>query len=219
MKHRKFKSDVLKTIKKWSLMFKQHLMDHVTNSLNDLEEFIREHDKGLSAPVKEGDIDALVVMMGHLMAVKDRQPTTDNMFEPLKQTLELLKSFQQEMPDEVYDQLQELPEKWNNLKKKATIVKQNVAPLQANEVNNIRKRAATFDVIQYQFRERFRQIPPLRYITKIYPIQLYATGVFYRISISYCSTSKYAGTTARARTRSSTTCTFRCVSSRRTWRS
>lgn len=81
IKHRKFKSDVLKTIKKWSLMFKQHLMDHVTNSLNDLEEFIREHDKGLSAPVKEGDIDALVVMMGHLMAVKDRQPTTDNMFE------------------------------------------------------------------------------------------------------------------------------------------
>lgn len=75
------------------------------------------------------------------------------------------------MPDEVYDQLQELPEKWNNLKKKATIVKQNVAPLQANEVNNIRKRAATFDVIQYQFRERFRQIPPLRYITKIYPMQ------------------------------------------------
>lgn len=44
--------------------------------------------------------------MGHLMAVKDRQATTDEMFEPLKQTIELLKTYGQELPEEVHLQLQ-----------------------------------------------------------------------------------------------------------------
>lgn len=45
-------------------------------------------------------------MMGHLMAVKDRQTTADNMFEPLKATIELLKTYGQEMNDEVHLQVQ-----------------------------------------------------------------------------------------------------------------
>ncbi len=44
--------------------------------------------------------------MGHLMAVKDRQQATDNMFEPLKQTIELLKGYGQEMPEDVVQKLQ-----------------------------------------------------------------------------------------------------------------
>lgn len=44
--------------------------------------------------------------MGHLMAVKDKQPVADNMFEPLKETIELLKMYGQELPDEVHQQLQ-----------------------------------------------------------------------------------------------------------------
>lgn len=41
---------------------------------------------------------------------------------------------------------QELPEQWNNVKKQAMLEKQNVAPLQANEVSIIRRKLATFDV-------------------------------------------------------------------------
>ncbi len=82
-------------------MFKQHLIDHVTNSLNDLADFIKTADKGLLTPVEEGDYQGLVDVMGHLMAVKDRQATTDEMFEPLKQTIELLKTYDQEMPEVV----------------------------------------------------------------------------------------------------------------------
>ena len=39
--------------------------------------------------------------MGHLMAVKDKQSAADNMFEPLKATIELLKTYGQELNDEV----------------------------------------------------------------------------------------------------------------------
>ncbi|KAG8542256.1 hypothetical protein GDO81_027097, partial [Engystomops pustulosus] len=158
-----FKSSLLNVVKRWSLMFKQHLIDHVTNSLADLEEFIKVAEHGLSKQLKEGDYNGLVEIMGHLMAVKDRQSSTDELFEPLKQTIELLKIYEQELPDEVYKQLEELPEKWNNIKKMAITVKQHVAPLQANEVTQLRRKCASFDVEQFNFRERFRKEAPFRF--------------------------------------------------------
>lgn len=58
--------------------------------------------------------------------------------------------------------LQELPEKWKNTKKMATTVRQQVAPLQANEVALLRQRCTAFDTQQQQFRERFRKEAPFR---------------------------------------------------------
>jgi dynein heavy chain len=47
--------------------------------------------------------------MAHLGAVREKQPIFDIMFEPLKQKLELLKSYGQEINDDVYDRLNALP--------------------------------------------------------------------------------------------------------------
>ncbi|XP_067860408.1 dynein axonemal heavy chain 9-like [Heptranchias perlo] len=163
---RPFKSALLNIIKKWSLVFKQHLIDHVTNSLADLKAFIKVADGGLTQKVEEGDFNGLIGVMGHLMAVKERQITTNEMFEPLKQTIELLKTYEQELPEEVHKQLEELPEKWNNIKKLAITTKQQVAPLQANEVTVLRKKCASFDVEQHKFREQFRKEAPFRFDSK-----------------------------------------------------
>lgn len=63
-------------------------------------------EDGLSQQVEEGDYGGLVGVMGHLLAVKERQNTTDAMFEPLQQTIALLKVYEQELPDVVYKQLE-----------------------------------------------------------------------------------------------------------------
>ncbi|XP_075889814.1 dynein axonemal heavy chain 9 isoform X2 [Nelusetta ayraudi] len=157
------KSALLNVIKKWSFMFKQHLIDHVTDSLSDLESFISAAAAGLSQSVQEGDYGGLVEVMGHLLAVKERQHMTDSMFEPLQQTIALLKVYEQELPDIVYKQLEELPEKWNNVRKQATLVKQQVAPLQAIEMAGLRRKCASFDVEQHTFRESFRTGGPFRF--------------------------------------------------------
>lgn len=60
----------------------------------------------MTKSVDEGDYNGLVECMGHLMAVKERQVATDEMFEPIKQTIELLKTYDQEMSEEVHMQLQ-----------------------------------------------------------------------------------------------------------------
>ena len=84
-------------------------------SLNDLEEFIKVAKSGLSVEVGEDDYDGLVGVMGHLLAVKDRQASTDNMFEPLKETIELLHSYDQVMSDAVHQQLEVCHEKLHTL--------------------------------------------------------------------------------------------------------
>ena len=75
-------------------------------SLKDLDLFIKERRCGLSQAVEEGDYEGLVEVMGNLMKVKDRQAATDTMFHPLKETIEFLKEYGEELPDEVHAQLQ-----------------------------------------------------------------------------------------------------------------
>lgn len=74
--------------------------------MKDLAAFIKEVDTELAKPLRDGDYEALVNVIGILMRMKERQAATDEMFEPLKQAIELLKIYNQELPDEVYQHLQ-----------------------------------------------------------------------------------------------------------------
>lgn len=59
----------------------------------DLSGFIQEADENMLRPVEEGDYQGLVNVMAYLMNVKERQEVTDEMFEPLRDTIQLLKSY------------------------------------------------------------------------------------------------------------------------------
>jgi hypothetical protein len=74
--------------------------------LKELADFIKSSDVGLTKTVEEGDYQGLTECMANLFAVKERQANTDEMFDPLKQTIELLKTYDQELPEEVHLQLQ-----------------------------------------------------------------------------------------------------------------
>ncbi|KAL4669500.1 hypothetical protein H8959_008054 [Pygathrix nigripes] len=156
-----FKVSLLTIIKKWSWMFQEHLLRFVIDSLNELQEFIKETDAGLQRELNEGDHDGLVDIMGNILAVRSRQRATDELFEPLKETITLLESYGQKMPEQVYIQLEELPERWETTKKIAATVRQEVSPLHNVEVTLIRKKCILFDGKQAEFRERFRRYAPL----------------------------------------------------------
>lgn len=79
---------------------------YLFNSLTELQEFIKETDAGLQRELREGDHDVLVDIMGHLLAVRSRQRATDELFEPLKETIMLLETYGQKMPEQVYVQLE-----------------------------------------------------------------------------------------------------------------
>ncbi|XP_075576162.1 dynein axonemal heavy chain 17 isoform X2 [Pelecanus crispus] len=160
---RPFKQALLGAIRRRGLALRQHLANHVTTSLQELKNFIQEANAGLSKPLEEGDYDGLVEVMGHLMSVKERQVATDSMFEPLKEMVALLSTYGEEMPEEIHQQLHDLPEHWDSTKKLCLRVKQSAAPLQANEVNIIRRKCQQFEVRQHAFQERFREKAPFSY--------------------------------------------------------
>lgn len=153
---RPFRQSLLNIVRKWGNMFKNHLVDRVTNSLIDLGNFIRRADEQLLQQVVEGDYDGLVNIMAYLLNVKERAVTTDDMFEPMQEIINLLKFYDMDIPEEVNVLLQELPDQWINTKKIATIVKQQVAPLQATEVVAIRNKITNFDAHIVFFRDVFR---------------------------------------------------------------
>lgn len=160
---RPFRQSVLNIVRKWGNMFKNHLVERVTSSLCDLGNFIRKADEGLLQAVVEGDYAGLVNIMAYLMHVKERALTTDEMFEPMQETIDLLKYYDMDIPEEVNVLLQELPEQWANTKKIAVTVKQQVAPLQATEVVAIRNKISMFDAHVLIFREVFKNYSFFRY--------------------------------------------------------
>ncbi len=87
-------------------MFKQHLLDDITNNLKELDLFIKEKIKELTKEVIEGDYTHLVTMMGCLSDIREKTVQYDNMFEPIRKKIDLLKTYGQECPDFVYEKLQ-----------------------------------------------------------------------------------------------------------------
>lgn len=158
---------LLTSIKRWSYAFKKHLMDHVVQSLADLNEFIDKADEGLMTQVSEGDYDGLIKVMEILRVscngsgsifqlkwlstvdspqlVKDKQAATDVMFEPLHDIIDMLRNYGVVIPEKSLVQLQELPEKWANTKRLSVMAKQQVLPLQSMEVGKLKKRIADFE--------------------------------------------------------------------------
>uniref|UniRef100_G3PRS5 Dynein axonemal heavy chain 11 n=1 Tax=Gasterosteus aculeatus TaxID=69293 RepID=G3PRS5_GASAC len=155
---RPFKHTLMNVIKRWSWMLKEHLLNHVKHSVRELSSFVVDTAHGLSNKVSDGDYAGLVDIM-HLMAIRDRQISNEQHFQPLQSTAELLKTYGQQLPESVYTQLEELPEKWKSLRKIAFTVKHEVAPLQSNEVSVIRRKCVRFEVKQHEFREQFRMEP------------------------------------------------------------
>ncbi|KAI5103364.1 dynein beta chain, ciliary, partial [Silurus meridionalis] len=167
---RPFKGTLLDSIRKWSWMFKQNLIDDVTNSLRDLQDFIAMVKQGLTKIVVEGDRECLVEVMERLYRVKTRQVATDNMFIPLKDTIEFLKIYDVKFPQEVHTQLQARYSfslgHWNKLKNTAAQVKENLLPLQEQEGNIIKDMCHQFQTKQLEFREEFKQQPVFLFASK-----------------------------------------------------
>ncbi|KAG7460463.1 dynein heavy chain 11, axonemal-like isoform X1, partial [Solea senegalensis] len=163
-----FKVSLLNSVMKWSWLFKEHLLTYVTQSLDELQMFIRDTVEGLNHPVSKGNHCGLVEVMSHLLAVRDRLTATDKMFEPLKDTIVLLERYGVAIPEHVYSQMEELPEKWCAAKKLTIKVRHEVAPMQNAEVMVLRRRCMAFEVKQTEFREMFRATAPFGYIA-VYP--------------------------------------------------
>eukprot|EP01135_Chromosphaera_perkinsii_P002940 Nk52_evm51s230 gene=Nk52_evmTU51s230 len=158
-----FKQSLGVVVKKWSYAFIEYMHEKVTQSLRELEQFIQTITPTLGKSFENADYDTLVSAMGVLFDIKNRTDETDNMFEPLHDTISLLSKYKVDVPDEIHTLLQTLPEEWTKTKKSAYVLKQTVAPLQAGEVAKLRSKADKFQFSVHEFREDFRKRAPFQF--------------------------------------------------------
>ncbi|XP_018058898.1 PREDICTED: dynein heavy chain 9, axonemal [Atta colombica] len=154
---RAFKQALLNTICKWTNLFKTHLTDHVNNELRNLSEFLTKALKKFTQPIAPDDYEDLLNTIYYLKEVRDRQYQIDDMWEPIKATIDLLKQYQVKFSEETYNWLTELPEQWATVKKWAAQVKQLVNPLMAYQIDLLKKRLNYYDFRQQQCLARFRE--------------------------------------------------------------
>ncbi|XP_047526088.1 dynein beta chain, ciliary-like isoform X1 [Pieris napi] len=154
---RRLNQAIMNIICKWSNLYKQNLKDHVQTSLDDLEKFIAYATKELSVELGEDDYEGLLQVMRVLNEVKAKVDAgTEQMFEPLRDIIYVLKEYGVDFPEETYEQLDILPEKWRNLVKLATVMKNTVAPLQAAQAALIAKRVALTNLRLTMYRDQFK---------------------------------------------------------------
>ncbi|KAJ3249578.1 hypothetical protein HDU78_000105 [Chytriomyces hyalinus] len=150
-------------VKKWSYTLTKHLSDQTVTTLNGLNSFVKSTRKGLLSKIEEGDYNGLITAMGLLHAVKHRMANIDAMFEPLRKTINLLRQFGVEMPDEIHKLLNDLPEEWSEVVKRSSTIKDHVAPLQAKEVDVLQQKCNRFESKNHAFREDFRKKAPFKF--------------------------------------------------------
>ncbi|XP_015187538.1 PREDICTED: dynein beta chain, ciliary-like [Polistes dominula] len=150
-----FKQNLLNLICKWANVLKNHLMDGVTDDLKNLSIFLNKASNKFAQPVKEDDYEDLLKTIYFLKEVRDRQFEIDDMFEPIKETIELLKEYQVQFGEETFDWLVELPELWTMVKKQAAQIKQVVGPLMSHQINLLNKRLNYYDFREKKFLSDF----------------------------------------------------------------
>ncbi|XP_050446950.1 dynein beta chain, ciliary-like [Cataglyphis hispanica] len=154
---RSFKQALLNTICKWTNLFKTYLIDHVNSELRNLSEFLANALKKFTQPIEPDDYEDLLNTIYYLKQVRDRQFQIDEMWEPIKATIDLLKQYDVKFGEETYTWLTELPEQWATVKKWAAQVKQLVQPLMAQQIDLLKKRFNYYDFRQQQYLTRFRE--------------------------------------------------------------
>ncbi|KXS10801.1 hypothetical protein M427DRAFT_103173 [Gonapodya prolifera JEL478] len=150
-------------VKKWTYTLTKHLSDEVVVSLNELNKFVKSTKKGLSKKIQDGDYEGLVSAMGLLHGVKHRSTNIDNNFEPLRKTVNLLRQYGVELPDDIHKDLNDLPEEWTETKKLSVAIKDIVAPLQAKEVDSLQQKSNKFEMKNHNFREEFKKKAPFKF--------------------------------------------------------
>ena len=144
--------------KRWSYLFKKHLLDHMVDNLSELDAFIEKADQCLMTQVHEGDYDGLLKVMEYLKLVRDKQKETDEMFGPLTDIITLLRNYGVVIPEASIVHLNELPDKWANTKRISVFAKQTVAPLQGMEIGKLKSRIEIYERTARDFRHYFCQM-------------------------------------------------------------
>jgi dynein heavy chain len=100
-------------VRKWIHTYTSYLFNDVTRKLTQLETLMQTAHVGLQQEVPRGDGDALKKVLGFIHQIRSRKNSTIKMFQPLRDTVSLLKKYGRNLDEYELKLLSDAPMKWD----------------------------------------------------------------------------------------------------------
>ena len=120
---------------RWINAYTQYLYNDVTKKLHALEQLMAEVNEGLTAEVVAGDSVTLKRVLGYIHSVRSQEKSTVKLFQPLRDTVSLLKKYGRSLDEYEVKLLSDAPMKWDSTVNSVYKVKEKVNVLQNDEVD------------------------------------------------------------------------------------
>lgn len=163
------KTAMITWVSKWIYQYTTYLHSHVVNKLSGLHVFMDTVVKGLEEEVVEKNKEALMRVMTHIRDVRKQMDSTNEIFEPLREAVYLLKVHginveETKIADHaIQDYLEAAPMQWEGIVNKTFKKKEAIMPLQMAEVESIKEDLESFYLEMRKFRNEFRTTAPFSF--------------------------------------------------------
>ncbi|XP_037811861.1 dynein beta chain, ciliary, partial [Lucilia sericata] len=104
---------------KWSQYFKKRLLRYVETTLEKFNKFIKNGFELLQLHVARNDFRTLLQVLEVMAQIKQREAYADNLFKPLKEMMQLLKTYNVQYDGQLVRNIDQLPVQWQHLKAQA----------------------------------------------------------------------------------------------------
>ena len=174
------KSQLMTWTSKWIEMFMNSLKSTLVDKLGTLDGFMAQVTKGLDRYVEEGPEGkaALMAVMEDIRDVRKAMDITQEMFQPLQDILNTLKSHGVDLSSipqvgerSIQDYLDEAPLAWDAVVKKTFKKKEEIMPMQTREVESLKIQLEQFFLSIREFRNNFRSQAPFTFTGS--PVEAY----------------------------------------------
>ena len=150
-------------VSKWIDVYTSHLFNDVTQRLHTFEDLVNDVKNGLHVDVKEGDSETLKTVLAYIHQVRTKQKEIELMFQPLRDTVSLLKKYDRNLDEYEIKLLADAPMNWESIVNLVYHAKEKVNNLQNEEVDKIKVKIANFANELSTFHEDFKNRAPFSY--------------------------------------------------------
>ncbi|EQC33295.1 hypothetical protein SDRG_09276 [Saprolegnia diclina VS20] len=163
------KTAMVTWVSKWVYQYTTYLYKHVVTKLSSLHKFMEVVLKGLEEEVVDKNKEALMRVMTHIRDVRKQIDATNEMFDPLRQAVHLLKTHGVNIDDTkiadqtIQDYLEAAPLQWEGIVNKTFKKKEEIMPLQISECDSIKVALDEFYKDMRKFRNDFRANAPFTF--------------------------------------------------------
>jgi dynein heavy chain, axonemal len=167
------KSQLMTWTSKWIDLFMKHLKKTINEKLTSLDKFMTAVSVGLDVEVDPDRVkgkDSLMRVMEDIRDVRKAIDTTQEIFKPLQESLNILKAHGTDLVllekingKLVQDYLDEAPLAWDSVVKKTFRKKEEILPMQLGEMENLKLDLETFFLSVREFRNKFRADAPFTF--------------------------------------------------------